>query len=333
MKRDAAVVFVHGLAKKPAPEKLEEIWMWALSRDNPMPSVFAPPNSGVHLDNRGIPRHFGYYADVFYGTDYETELSSYYESAGDAGEAEIVAEVAGMEDVPGKMELLTDEERRFVTSLESKFSAQLALSPVAVANPASSLEEASEYEIASWLPAPIKQAIVRAAAMEAYYYLFDKEYVRQDGRRFKVREELRTRLLHKLNAAREESDRVIVVSHSMGTIVAYDVIRNCDDCPHVHALLTLGSPLGVKEVQDELHAPGSSKPDFPPSRLDRWINIYDPLDPICGADPRFANDYAGAGGKGVEDIKESNWGRWRHSATHYLAGSRLREQLIAAMGQ
>ena len=30
--RKYAVVFVHGLAKKPSPEKLEEIWRWGLER-------------------------------------------------------------------------------------------------------------------------------------------------------------------------------------------------------------------------------------------------------------------------------------------------------------
>ena len=34
-KRDYAIVFVHGLAKKPPSEKLEEIWRWGLSRPDP----------------------------------------------------------------------------------------------------------------------------------------------------------------------------------------------------------------------------------------------------------------------------------------------------------
>ena len=46
-KRAFAVVFIHGLAKKPPPEKLKEIWLWGLSRDNPMPSVFSAPNAGL----------------------------------------------------------------------------------------------------------------------------------------------------------------------------------------------------------------------------------------------------------------------------------------------
>jgi len=34
IKKRCAVVFVHGLAKKPAPDKLEEIWRWGLMQDD-----------------------------------------------------------------------------------------------------------------------------------------------------------------------------------------------------------------------------------------------------------------------------------------------------------
>ena len=37
---------------------------------------------------------------------------------------------------------------------------------------------AAQFEIASWLPGPVKQAMIKKAAMEAYYFLFDKEYQR-----------------------------------------------------------------------------------------------------------------------------------------------------------
>lgn len=118
----------------------------------------------------------------------------------------------------------------------------------------------------------------------------------------------------------------------MGTMVAYDVLRNCAECPPVDTLITLGSPLGIREVQEELIAVDADDVDFPAARLDHWINIYDPLDPICGADPKLANDYRSVGGKSVVDIKESNWGNWRHTITHYFAGSELRRQLAKATG-
>jgi len=64
----AAVVFVHGLAKKPPPQKLQEIWLWALGRGGPKPEVFGANNPGISLEDQGIAFSFTYWADVFYGT-------------------------------------------------------------------------------------------------------------------------------------------------------------------------------------------------------------------------------------------------------------------------
>jgi hypothetical protein len=57
-KRRVAVVFVHGLAKKPPPAKLAELWAWGQRRDNPMPNVCAAPNPGIALNTAGGPPSF-----------------------------------------------------------------------------------------------------------------------------------------------------------------------------------------------------------------------------------------------------------------------------------
>ena len=139
-------------------------------------------------------------------------------------------------------------------------------------------------------------------------------------------------LLQELATAAAQAEHVVIVSHSMGTMVAYDVLRNCPECPPVDTLITLGSPLGIREVQEELIAVDAQDVDFPAAKLGRWINVYDPLDPVCGADPKLANDFAPVSGKSVVDIKESNWGSWRHTITHYFAGSQLRAELKRALG-
>lgn len=334
MAKPVAVVFIHGLAKKPAPEKLEEIWLDGLRTDNPRPDVFAAPNLGVNLEDRGVPFRFNYYADVFYGTDYETDFAGYYEMAETK-----VADEAALQRIEHELtppQPSTPREKAFLESMEAKLG--VAAAPTVVAEPAPSEGTpigpggSAELEIASWLPASVKQAIIRKAAMEAYYFLFNKDYTRADGTTFKVRDELRNRLLKDIAEARKVADKVVIVSHSMGTMVAYDVLRNCPDCPHVDTLITLGSPLGIKEVQEELRAADAASVDFPAATLDRWVNVYDPLDPVCGADPRLSNDYREVSGRSVVDIKESNWGSWRHTITHYFAGTQLRAQLGSALG-
>lgn len=322
-----AVVFAHGLAKKPPPAKLEEIWLWGLERaDTPPP--FSGNNPGINLDVQGVKGFFTYYADVFYGESYETDFDSYYES-----EHESIVQEQNFEQVAG--ELVTPvpadaEEAKFLAELERKM--QQAPSPEdppdLEALPAA--HEPAQFEVAAWLPKPVKQAIIKKAAMEAYYYLFNKEYVRpSDGKKFQVRQELRDRLIARIRQAKQEAEKVVLVTHSMGTMIAYDVLRNCDDCPSVDVLFTLGSPLGITEVQEQLSADCTRHVDFPPA-LRRWINVYDPLDPICGAAPKM-DDYAAFEGRKVEDVHESNWGSWRHTITHYFAGKQFRALLAQTL--
>ena len=327
--RKYAVVFVHGLAKKPPPEKHEEIWRWGLSRPDPNNDVFPNPNPGIDLHVEGVPAVFNYYADVFYGEDYDRELASYYEAESAVVQPDNLDQVAGELTPP---QPASERERRFLAEVERKMQAQPTppTPPAVLAAP--TVTNAAQFEIASWLPGPVKEAIIKKAAMEAYYFLFDKEYQRKDGKRFRVRQELRNRLRKDLHAAKQQGEKIVLVTHSMGTMVAYDVLRNCPDCPLVDILFTIGSPLGVQEVQDELVAEGKSQVDFPAATLCRWINVYDPRDPVCGADPMFSNDYHEVDGRCVEDVEESNWGSWRHTITHYFAGKLFRARLADGLG-
>lgn len=327
--KEYAVVFVHGLAKKPHPNKLEEIWRWGLSRPDPNNDAFPSPNPGIDLDVEGVPALFNYYADVFYGEDYETEFESYYEAENAIVPLDNLDEVTGELTIP---QPTSEEERRFLAEFERKLNEQPTPPMPSAIFSARMVTETAQFEIASWLPEPVKEAIIKKAAMEAYYFLFDKEYQRKDGRRFKVRQELRNRLLEDLHKAKQQGKKIVLVTHSMGTMVAYDVLRNCPNCPQLETLFTLGSPLGIQEVQDQLVAKGRKQVDFPAAKLNRWINVYDPLDPVCAADPRFANDYQEVDGKCVEDMQESNWGSWRHTVTHYFAGKLLRARLAESLG-
>ena len=124
MPKPYSAVFIHGLAKKPAPEKLREIWLWGITRDNPNPGVFPAPNRGINLGSRGVPAFFNYYADVFYGTDYETELQSYYE----ADEELAILSGERLDQIEPGLKLpsaVTPRERAFVRNFEEKLGAWL----------------------------------------------------------------------------------------------------------------------------------------------------------------------------------------------------------------
>ena len=126
-----------------------------------------------------------------------------------------------------------------------------------------------------------------------------------------IQKTIRERFVQAL-AAPEVSRPHVVVSHSMGTVIAYDCLKRVEACAAVDALITIGSPLGIDEVQDKLQ-PGWTRHDgFPVERVKTWTNISDPLDPAV------ANDYQLAGKQIVQDLEVHNDGLWRHSATKYL---------------
>ena len=103
----------------------------------------------------------------------------------------------------------------------------------------------------------------------------------------------------------------------MGSVIAYDCLKNVADCPAVDGLLTIGSPLGLSEVQAEL-GPGFSFEDGFPEKVSHWTNYFDRLDPVA-LDANLGNDFKKNGLQAIQDVKVVNSGAWRHTATDYLA--------------
>jgi pimeloyl-ACP methyl ester carboxylesterase len=327
-----AVIFIHGLAKKPAPDVLERLWVDALNRDDPKPEVFGYDNPGLGIHTAATIRSV-YWADVFYGEDYETDLSGYERriesDALEAAEGETLEELAGVALPQPK----TPQERAFIEGLSARYQLESALDDryLAPAAPGGRLEQ---YQLERFpLPLGVKKGIIRRFASEAYYYLFDQPFTTPAKETLKVRSVLRARLNGAIKALKADHDRVVVASHSMGTIIAYDCLKNCAECEPIDGLITLGSPLGVDEIQDNL-IPGRDRANaFPGEKLKGpWINVFDPLDPVAALDPRLANDYRRGGAAVVRDIEEPNWGKWRHTISKYLKGPQMRKGLREMLG-
>jgi pimeloyl-ACP methyl ester carboxylesterase len=183
------------------------------------------------------------------------------------------------------------------------------------------------------LPWVVKKQVMKVLLRDVHHYLFNSESNPRGDRAYRVRDELRARLIAALKRGAEGGGPHVLVSHSMGTIIAYDVMRNCPECPAIDGFITLGSPLGLDEVQDKLKPDGQSRVDFPSAKLrGRWVNVFDRMDPVAGFDPFFANDYQKDGRPAIKDIEEQNWGKWRHSIQKYLSGPRLRTELRGMLG-
>ncbi|MEW6270035.1 MAG: alpha/beta hydrolase [Thermodesulfobacteriota bacterium] len=321
------LVFIHGLAKKPKPDALTDIWIAALDQANPRPERFGYDNPGLNVDDKAACT-LTYWADVFY-TDYETDLSSYQEAVEQPSSIEGVTRTGD----PAETLPLPDsvQEAEFLGAMSAKLGLGIALPDDA--EPSASPPDDAEFKLERIpLPLGVKKAVMKRLIVEAYYYLFDKPFRRSDGVTFQTRSELQDRLIADLKRARATADRVVIVAHSMGTMIAYDCLRNRPDCPAIDGLITLGSPLGIDEVQDRLRANGAKRVDFPRDRLEgEWVNVYDRFDPVAAPDPKLANDFLDRGEPRVVDVNEQNWGEWRHTITHYLKGPKLRGALRRLM--
>jgi hypothetical protein len=79
----------------------------------------------------------------------------------------------------------------------------------------------------------------------------------------------------------------VVVAHSMGTVISLEALAAKARRSHDVALyVTLGSPLGIQEVQDFLEAEQRI-----PACVRSWHNFADTLDPVA-LDKALANDFA-----------------------------------------
>ena len=181
-------------------------------------------------------------------------------------------------------------------------------------------ENTTAYE-AIPLPPFVKKQVMNHFLKEAHDYLFDV-----NG----IRDTIRKRVVDCLRQIQDGS-RIVIVGHSQGSFIAYDVLTGVEDCPMVDGLLTLGSPLGVDEVQERLV--WTRENGFPKKVKTDWVNVYDPFDVVARLDPKLANDFKLSGREVVIDVKEKNWGKWRHSATKYLKGPLLRNHLRQLAGR
>jgi hypothetical protein len=284
---DVHVTFVHGLANKPAPAELRRIWLDALRA----PVV---GDRGFDPGATGVSDTFIYWADLFYSRPLS---ATDYESVSD----EITASLVGAKtSIPSDAWMET--MRRHYPEAGEAYS-EPPVSP-----------DLPLYERIP-LPGFVKQAIMAEYLREAHGYLFNV-----NG----IRDTIRARVVEDLKKCPDGTRRVIV-GHSQGTFIAYDVMTGVPDCPTIDGFMTLGSPLGVDEVQDQLVWTRDN--GFPGRLRGEWVNVFDPFDLVSRLDPNLANDFRKSGQPKVIDVEEENWGTWRHSATKYLKGPKLREHL------
>ncbi|MFK7743673.1 MAG: hypothetical protein AB8B47_01360 [Roseobacter sp.] len=309
----AHLIFIHGISNKPEPDELLRIWRRTLGRED-------ESGPGINLGSKGIGSSLIYWADVMYAAA-DPDVAS-HESA----EMDAPTGVPNEDQIDLREAAESDAEAAWQKEMLEKYGID-PNEPMADA-PVGPLEEDLERIPLPWA---IKRPVMKLLVRDTHHYLFNKTYSPRPGVTYKVRDEIRSRFVAAVKAARQDGGPVVVLAHSQGTIVSYDCLKNISDCPPIDVLITAGSPLGLDEVQDKL-APGYSRADgFPADTVTgAWYNVYDRLDVVSRPDPKLANDFRKLGTKVVEDHAQKNRGLWRHSMIEYLSGAELRASVRKA---
>ncbi|MFC1553728.1 hypothetical protein ACFL7D_03755 [candidate division KSB1 bacterium] len=121
-----------------------------------------------------------------------------------------------------------------------------------------------------------------------------------------AREMIQNRLINKLEQYKDY--KVLLIAHSMGSIIAFDVLSNLKNDLSVNTFVTIGSPLGFPVIVGRAFAEQKKKdhrikkPHAPESILEKWFNMSDIEDKVA-LDHTLSDDY-GENSKGLlaEDV-------------------------------
>ena len=302
------VTFIHGIGNKPPEDRLLQSWERALAA-----------NGGINLGAEGVTRSMVYWADVMYENPKSEEGFEGLEASGREFERDEDIDLSFVDAAEG-------DEAEFVGSLIATLDFDADVDDDEEPPESEAGVEFERIPLPGWL----KKRLMKAFLRDVHHYLYNTSYTPRPGATFLVQDEIRRRMTEALVAGEAQAgdEPHIVVSHSMGTVIAYDCLKRVDDTPRVDGLVTIGSPLGLDEIQDAFAPEWTRDDGFPSEKLNgAWWNVFDRLDPVAGLDPDLADDYRRGGTESLNDVSEANFGRWRHSISKYMGQPKLRSAL------
>ncbi|HSH41836.1 MAG TPA: hypothetical protein VK973_06900 [Arenicellales bacterium] len=147
-----------------------------------------------------------------------------------------------------------------------------------------------------------------------------------------IADRIRHMVKDEIEAASDECDSVCVISHSMGSVIAYESLWSLTHEEHrpaaIDLFLTLGSPLGMNYVQKRLLGLRDGSGRYPQG-IREWVNVSAVGD-LVSVDQRVENDFTPMvkqGGAGrIRDIHHDIYTAFRneqglnpHRSYGYLA--------------
>lgn len=120
------------------------------------------------------------------------------------------------------------------------------------------------------------------------------------------------------------TEPAIVISHSLGTVVSYHVLRSDPRALKVPLYVTLGSPLGVRAIRNEL------KPLKFPEPASAWHNAFDERD-VVALYPLDANNFPVRPPIENNDTVKNDTPN-RHGITGYLKDTTIAKRIHDTLG-
>jgi hypothetical protein len=200
----------------------------------------------------------------------------------------------------------------------------------------SALQNAIEPRIPKTVPRSAMQPKIFGSFTgigDALFEFFAKSFVHDTAAYFfdtAQRREMQQRLIDVLN--RHPDEPIILVAHSQGTLIAYDVLRKLagktasGKALRVALFVTLGSPLGIDEVQSRI-----AHPLVVPEGVQSWSNFADLMDPVA-LDKGLKDEFKGK--ISISDTWVHNSvGFNPHAALGYLATSQVQSKIYPIVGR
>jgi endonuclease G len=134
-------------------------------------------------------------------------------------------------------------------------------------------------------------------------------------------EAVRERVLSAVLACLPASGRLVLVGHSLGSVVALDLISRLPSGLSVDVLVTAGSPLGLDTVSDRLitPAPRLARP------VGTWVNAWSPADAVAVGCP-LSGDWPQAA-----DVITANAEGRAHDIAEYLSDAQVAQAIGTAL--
>jgi len=132
-----------------------------------------------------------------------------------------------------------------------------------------------------------------------------RRYVRNDHN---IAEHTRQLFKMPLRAAAKSGRPILVIAHSMGSMIVYDSLwqlsHNGHDQLNIDLLLTMGSPLGQHYIQKRIKGHAKMLTQRYPTNIRRWVNLS-ALGDLTAIDPALRNDFNEMVESGlVEDLQD-----------------------------